>query len=439
MTRPPWREASPDAVGERPEERAPAYAAPDGSFVLWNDLEEGVSVLVRGPVGPERAGVVAPWMRSAPGPHPLATPDAVDGYGVFTFPYGPVSMGVPDAGRFDLRTYGERILEATPVGGFKSRRVLSSIVGQRPEDAALRIERIAGPFSAAHAAAFLAAVESARGQPVPISELRVRAVAQELQRLHNHARQIARVAEAASQNVGHAQMAALAEEMLRLSARLFGHRWLFGALLPSGPPRRLDPADRKEAGERLRRFARAFDELWTLFLGSRTFLDRIQTTGTVRRADAVRYGAVGPTLRAAGVPWDDRLRAPTPPYDDLFLSLPQETEGDGLARLLVRAGEVHSSLLLLEQLFDRWDQWRTEEVAPAPAVADGRGLARTEAPSGDLVYDVRLDGGRLGSVGLRSPSHANWPLLALGLRNAAFTDFHFAFETFGLSFAETDG
>ncbi|EQD43453.1 NADH-quinone oxidoreductase, subunit D domain protein, partial [mine drainage metagenome] len=249
---------------------------------------------------------------------------------------------------------------------------------------------------------------------MPLAELWIRAVAQEIQRLYNHTRQIARVAEAASQNVGQAQMAALSEEMLRLAGRLFGHRWLFGALLPGGPPRRLDLADRRFAADRLRDFGRGFDDLWALFLGSRTFLDRVQTTATVPRAAAIRFGAVGPTLRAAGVPWDDRLRTPTPPYDDLFLALPQETEGDGLARLLVRAGEVRSSLLLLDQLLDRWDRVRAEEVAPAPAVGPDRGLARTEAPSGDLVYDVRLAGGRVAAVGMRTPSQAHWPLLALG-------------------------
>jgi len=47
--------------------------------------------------------------------------------------------------------------------------------------------------------------------------------------------------------------------------------------------------------------------------------------------------------------------------------------------------------------------------------------------------------GRVRSLGVRTPSQANWPLFALGMRGAVFTDFHFALETFGLVFADTDG
>ncbi|MGC2035032.1 MAG: hypothetical protein WA761_06265, partial [Thermoplasmata archaeon] len=69
----------------------------------------------------------------------------------------------------------------------------------------------------------------------------------------------------------------------------------------------------------------------------------------------------------------------------------------------------------------------------------GRGIARSEAPSGDLIYDVQIEGDRIQRVGVRTPSQANWPLVALSLRGAVFTDFAFSLESFGSSFAETDG
>jgi Ni,Fe-hydrogenase III large subunit len=441
LTRSPWRvETKPVDTSVAPE-RSLAYAAEDGAFSLYNDYRDGVSVLIP----QSRTSRTEDSFSSGHdpgglrGPHPLSPTPTVEGYGVFTFPYGPVSMGVPEAGKFEVRTYGERILNLTPVGGFKSRHVRESVVGLTVEDAALRVERMAGNFSASHVAAFLAAAESASNAEVTAVELWTRGLAQELQRIYNHLHVIARVAEAASQNVGLAQTHALAEEVLRVQGAVFGHRWLFGALLPKGPRRRLDTPDRDRVSRELKRLSDEFEKLWMLFLESRTFVDRIQGTCAVDRTEAIRWGAVGPTLRACGIDWDDRLRIPVPPYTDLFVALPRETGGDALARVAVRAAEVRASFLLVEQILDRWPRSGTATEAPIPSVEAGRGVGRVEGPSGDLVYDVRIAEGRVVALGFRSPSQANWPIFASGMRDAVFTDFHFALESFGLVFAETDG
>ena len=438
MIRSPWKAEVDDGPPGPTSDVAIAYRAGDGRFDLLNDYGQGCSVLRRksqGPDDPDPLGRGPPQ----PGVRPLATTEPTEGYGMFTFPYGPIAGGFAEAGRFDVRTYGERVLELVPVGGFKSRRIARSVVGRSVVDAALWVERTAGQFSAAHTTAFLQAAESATGTPVGVGELWVRALAQETQRVYNHAHVLARLAEAAAQNVGAAQAQAFAEEMLRLQGTVFGHRFLFGALLPGGPVRHLAADDRRRITESLRRLQGEFERLWPSFLESRTFIDRLQSTATISRAQAIALGVVGPTLRACGVDWDDRLRSPYPPYDDLFVSLPKESGGDALGRLLVRAEEVRSSFLLLEQLLDRWPSSPNDERDPPPPVLPGRGIGRVEAPSGDLVYDVRVVDGKVDRLGVRSASDALWSALSTGMRDAVFTDFHFALESFGLAFAETDG
>jgi len=441
VTSPRWKVVAGTDLDLSAPELAPAYQAVDGTLAIHNDYAAGISILSEGQLPPPRSAPFTFWRsEGSPRPGPLAPSQSIDGYGVFTFPYGPVSMGVPEAGRFDVRTYGERILDLVPLGGFKSRHIAASVVGLPVRDAALRIERLAGHVSPAHVAAFLAAAESAQELEVPREELWIRALGQELSRIYNHVHGIARVAEAASQNVGLAQSHALAEDVLRLQGRHFGHRWLFGAFLPGGPPRQLSSNDRAKLATALNGLSADFEELWELFLESRTFVDRIQTTCPVSREQAIEWGAVGPTLRATGVVWDDRLRIPAPPYDDLFVSTPRETGGDALARVVVRAEEVRASLLLLEQLIERWPGGATLVEPSPPPVAPRRGIGRVESPGGDLVYDVRIDdAGRVEALGLRTASDANFPLFSIGMREAVFTDFHFAFESFGLSFSETDG
>lgn len=427
-------------IGGRTEPHIPAYLAPDRTFAIWNDLSKrrsSVEPFIPSQFPPD---VEAAWTSpsAGPGERTVAPIEQVEGYGVFTFPYGPISMGVAEAGRFDVRTYGERILDLAPVAGYKSRRIPASLVGLAVEDAALQVERLVGNFSAAHVAAFLSAAESATGRSISAEAAWTRAFAQELQRIYNHLHVIARVAEAASQNVGVAQTQALAEEVLRTVGATFGHRWLFGALLPGGPVTHLGVDDRNRLRRIFDRMSDEFEQLWALFQESRTFIDRIQTTCPITREQAVHWGGVGPTLRATGVPWDDRLRAPVVPYTDLFLPLATESEGDALGRILVRAQETRSSFLLLEQILERWPKSSAEPVLPAESIAPNRGIGRVESPSGDLVYDVTISSGRVVSVGLRTASDANWPLFALGMRDAVFTDFHFAWESHGIVFAETD-
>lgn len=418
-----------------------SYLPKDGSFALVTDHDKHFSLLVHDPplerIHRRFPGSRAPQAREG-ALRSLPQNEVVEGYGTFTFPYGPLDAGVPEAGRFDVRTYGERVLELVPVVGYKGRGIARALVGLAPVDAALQVERIAGNLSASHVSAFLSAVESAEGSPVRTEELWVRAVAQELQRMYNHIRVVAREAEAASQPVGASQTLACAEEVLRLQGRAFGHRWLFGGLLPGGPRPPIDAAWRKEVAGRIGAIASEFARLWELFGQSRIYVDRIQTTAPVKPEDALGWGAVGPTLRASGVRWDDRLFFASPPYDDLLLNLPSHEEGDALARVAVRADEVQASALLIEQMVDRWPG-PSQSSVPTPAVAPGRGLSRVEAPSGDLVYDVSLENGKLTRVDWRSPTEANFPLFSLGMRGAVFTDFHFAFESFGLVFAEIDG
>ncbi len=439
MSRPGWTEV---AAGRPPGSgaRSLAYVSPEGDLALWNDHEEHRTLLVRRPeLSAEERAVLGNWRAGRSGPAVVSVGEQVHGYGVFTFPYGPVAMGVAEAGGFEVRTYGERILEIEPSVGHKRRGIEEQVVGKTVEDAALWIERRAGPFALSHAAAFRFAAESAAGRPVAERELGVRALGQELQRIYNHLHVLARLAEAASQNVGAAQLNALAESALRALGATFGHRWGFGALVPGAPGRRLDAPDRTDLEARLRRLGSEFEALGETLLGSRTFLDRIQSTGTVSTEDALRWGAVGPTLRASSVAWDDRLRDPTIPYREMFVPVVTERAGDALARVLVRREEVRGSLLLIEQLLDRWPRLGGGEAAPVEAIEPGRGIARGEGPSGDLVYDVRVSEGRIRSVASRTPSQANWPLVALSLRGAVFTDFAFSFESFGASFAETDG
>ena len=127
----------------------------------------------------------------------LDTKGIVEGYGVFTFPYGPVTSGIPEAGGFKLITYGERIVKVIPQINFKKRGIEHRVIGMQPEDALLLVERCAGNFSASYSTCFVTAVESALDLTTPSRVRWIRAIAIEVERIYNHLYVLGRLAEAA--------------------------------------------------------------------------------------------------------------------------------------------------------------------------------------------------------------------------------------------------
>lgn len=367
----------------------------------------------------------------------------VEGYGVFTFPYGPVTYGISEAGGFRLVTYGERIVKVIPQVNFKKRNVETCAVGAKPEDVLLQIERSAGNFSASYSTCFATAVEDALNLEVPSKAKWIRAIAVELERIYNHLYVFGRLAEAASQNVATFQTNALKEEVLRVNAKYFGHRYLFGLNEIGGVKIDLSNKDGLNLYTTVKRITDEFADLVDYFLASRIFLDRLQGTAKLSRHDALALGAVGPCARGSGIEWDDRLAYPIEPYGDIYEEIQTDTGEDTMARTMVRLKEIQTSAIILEQLVDRLpnDGVTAEERIQRNSKPNSSdfSLCRLESPSGDLIQVVQLNqNGRIEHLYIRPASIINWLPFAKSLENNVFTDFQFAFESFGLTYADSD-
>ena len=413
-------------------------------YALISDTETNKTIISELPPAlGEEFGALLRGGNAEPGsPLVLEAGGRVEGYGVFEFPYGPVSWGVPEAGAFGLMTYGERVLKVFPRVNFKKRGVERAVLGRAPEDALLFVERSAGNFSAAYSTCFATAVEDSLGLEVPSEARWIRAVAMELERIYNHLYVFGRLAEAASQNVAATQTHALRERVLRLNSRHFDHRYLFGINSIGGVRRDLPKDERRALATEVRLVAREFSEIVQYFLSSRIFLDRLQGTAKLTRRDALGLGAVGPAARGSGVQWDDRMTFPLEPYDDIYVNLETDDGEDTMARTMVRVREVESSTIALRELLDRMpsDGTKTGSGGRRTDVSGaGFSFCRVESPSGDLIHVVQLDGsGRVSNLHVRPPSLVNWLPFARSLEGTVFTDFQFAFESFGLSFADSD-
>jgi|BEDMetMinimDraft_2_1075160.scaffolds.fasta_scaffold02474_3 Ni,Fe-hydrogenase III large subunit len=423
------------------------FRAGGHSYALLTDTAANKTILSEVParLGKEFELLLKGGQAPPGAPIDLDPGSKVEGYGLFTFRYGPVTYGVPEAGGFKLVTYGERIIKVIPQVNFKKRLVENKVIGWKPEDALLLVERSAGNFSASYSTCFVTAVEEALNLDVPSQAKWTRAVAIELERIYNHLYVFGRLAEAASQNVATAQINALRERVLRLNGKYFGHRYLFGFNTIGGVRLDISKEDGREILDSIRTLIREFSDLVEYFLSSRIFLDRLQGTARLPKQDALNLGAVGPCARGSGVEWDDRLTYPIEPYGDIYINIETDNGEDTMARTMVRIREIQSSVVVLRELLDKMphDGPRLEPSSEYSPISSNDpadfSFCRIESPSGDLIHVVQLDEqGRIANLQVRPASLVNWIPFAKSLENNVFTDFQFAFESFGLSYADSD-
>src|SRR4026207_332252 len=67
----------------------------------------------------------------------------------------------------------------------------------------------------------------------------------------------------------------------------------------------------------------------------------------------LRFCMTGPNLRAPGVPLDVRRAHPYSIYPEIDFDIPTRSEGDSLARYLVRVEEVKQSLRIIDQCLEQ--------------------------------------------------------------------------------------
>lgn len=101
-----------------------------------------------------------------------------------------------------------------------------------------------------------------------------------------------------------------------------------------------------EVAKQVRLSLRECDALLTK---NRIFMDRVEGTGVLSKADAAAYGITGPFLRSTGVPYDLRRAHPYLVYDRFDFEIPVGSKGDNFDRYLVRMAEIEQSLRIIEQ------------------------------------------------------------------------------------------
>jgi formate hydrogenlyase subunit 5 len=392
----------------------------------------------------DRFGVVpdghprlAPLIR--PGPtEDHALPRHVAGYGVFTIPHGPVRSGVMEAIEYLVETPGEDIPHLNMRLFYKHRGIEARYAGMLPTDGLLLAERTEGIASMAHALAYCQALEAIADTDVPWRAALIRILHAELERLACHLDVIVRLADGAGLAVGTARFGWHKERVLRLNSQLCGSRFGRGVVVPGGvsaAPRLRPDQVLAAIGE----LDRQVSEDVRLLMGTASFLDRLRRTGPLLPERAAEHGALGPIGRASGIIDDARAARPYAAYGSLGFTVGSRRDGDALARLEVRGDEIVGSIHLIRQAADELAEAGDAALRADCPVVDGRAVGWAEAAQGEVLYDVRVERGRITRCRARSASFHNLVLIHEVFAGDILTDFPFIEASFGLSVAGAAG
>lgn len=129
-------------------------------------------------------------------------------------------------------------------------------------------------------------------------------------------------------------------------------------------------------------------EYHDLFTGNIIAQQRMKGVGILSREDAISFGATGGSGRASGWACDVRKRQPYALYPQVNFKEVVYTEGDCLARYMVRMDEIMESLRIIEQLIDHIPPGNyREKLKPIIRVPEGNYYTAVEASRGEFgVY-----------------------------------------------------
>lgn len=401
-----------------------------GDFVLHEEWPEGINPMKQG------------FDALTPYPHREVSPrwrpvSLVRARGAFMMPIGPVYSDYAESAHFLLETVGEDVIRTIVRLFYKYRGVEKIAQTRTVSEALLLSERFTGTSAFAHSLAFCQAIERLWKCKVPDRAVALRTFMAEIERFRHHVAAVAAIAASTGLGVATSQAAIMEEELLRLSCRLTGHRYLFGLNLPGGLSLDISDPDLRGAVREAREVLQRFQDLRRLLTYTSSFLDRIEQVGTVSRECARTTGLVGPVARASGIVKDIRKVLPYALYKDLEFACPNEKEGDGYARLRILFDECKESVKILDSIAGRLPGGpvRTKQMEPRPGAAMGW----VEAPIGAAFHWVRTGkDGRIERYRISPPSFLNWHGFHLAAERFAFQDFPIILATFGLSVAESD-
>jgi membrane-bound hydrogenase subunit alpha len=284
------------------------------------------------------------------------------------------------------------------------------------------LERVCGICSHSHTTVFVTGIEEAMQLRVPPRAQYIRTIVAELERMHSHILWLGVAAHVVGFNTLFMWTWRDRETTQDILEEMTGNRMNYGINEVGGVRRDLSPSQISAALARLPKLEEQIKKYVDMVKSEETMLLRFRGIGKLSKAEALKYGTVGPTARASGVDYDIRRDDPYIAYPEIPWKVVTDTSGDVYGRTLVRIGELQESLGIIRYCLEHLPEGPI--YVPAPKVAPAAEIfSRYEAPRGELVHFIRTNGtDRVDRLDIRTPTLANWTAVTVSLVNQNIAD-----------------
>ena len=308
-------------------------------------------------------------------------------------PFGPQHPVLPEPIHLDLVLEDEKVVEAIPSIGFVHRG-LEELAGRRDfHDYQYVVERICGICSFKHGMAYCETLEQIFGAEVPPRAKYLRTIWGEMSRIHSHLLWLGLLADAFGFDALFMQCWRMREKVLDMFEASTGGRVIFSVNTIGGVQADIHPDFVRKVKEFIAYMRPVLREYHEIFTGNVIAQERLKGTGVLTREDAISFGATGGTGRAAGWACDVRKRHPYAVYGKVDFEEVLFTEGDCLARYMVRMREIEQSMNIVEQLIDNIPEGEYQlKMKPVIRIPEGSYYAAVEGSRGEFGVFIESRG-----------------------------------------------
>ena len=249
--------------------------------------------------------------------------------------------------RLIVRVKGDVMTEVIPDPGYVHRAIEKLAETKLFIQNIPLVERPAIMDCANMSLGYVRAIEKAMDVEVPPRARYIRTILAELGRIGTHLYDAGILAVFIGHTTGFMWPFGLREYICEALCRITGARVTASFIIPGGVRRDVDDKTLRfvkavvnTLEEKLRKFER-------IFVKNPAVIMRLKDVGVLDKKEAIKFGLVGPFLRASGVEYDVRKVEPYEAYDEIGFDIPVADEGDSYSRFLVRVNEVQQSINII--------------------------------------------------------------------------------------------
>jgi NADH-quinone oxidoreductase subunit D len=287
-----------------------------------------------------------------------------------------------------LELEGETVVKAVPDLGYLHTGIEKSCEDKTYSQAITLTDRIDYLNPLGNNLVYCLAAEKLMGLEVPKNAQYIRVMMVELQRISSHLVWLGTHAIDLGAMSVFLYCFREREEILKIFERFSGQRMMTSYIRIGGVA--LDPPAgwRQQVDRFLRMMPERINEYESLLTGNRIWMARTKDVGYISAADAVAMSMTGPTLRAAGLPQDNRRVFPYSSYEEFDFGVPTRTDSDCFGRYMIRIAEMRESLKIVRQAMDKiTDQGAIKTDAPG-IIPPQREKMKTEMEA--LIYHFKI-------------------------------------------------